>query len=148
VADTIADRIISAIQTRLQTITVANGFSTNAGNAVYLDRASLDSEQTFPAILVFDLEEESEPLTNRRQRNRMTIQVVGFAQDTDCRPLVGDIKDAVLDATDTHLSGLAHNVGYDGYQIERPEDGSRFARVNVLFNAEYDENYGDPYTLI
>ena len=147
-ADTIADRIVTAIVTRLQTISVANGYTTEAGANVFTDRQGLDSEAvTYPAILVFDLEEESEELVNRRQRNRMTLQIVGFAKDVDVRPLIGDIKASVFDATDTTLSGLAHHLGYAGYTIERPEDGSRFDRADISLWCEYDENYGDPYTL-
>lgn len=147
-ADTIADRIVTVIATRLEAILVASGFNTDAGLSVYTDTASIDSETIdYPALLVYDLEEDTEPLTNRRQRNRMIVQIVATAKDTDVRPLIGDIKTACLLAADTTLSGLAHHLGYGGYSVERPEDGTRFARAEIQLWAEYDENYGDPYTL-
>ena len=146
--DTIADRIVTAVYSRLQAIQVASGYQTDAGDNVFLDRASLDSESIdYPALLVYDLSEETEELTSGRYRNRLAIQVCAFAKDADVRPLIGDIKKACLLAADTTLAGLAHHLGYSGYTIERPEDGSRFARADVQFWAQYDENYGDPYTL-
>lgn len=147
-ADTIADRIVAAVYARLQSILIAGGYNTDAGKSVYMDRASLDSETIdYPALLVYDLQEDTEALTNSRQRNRLALQVDGFAKDADVRPLVGDVKKAVLLVSDSTISGLCHHLGYDGYSIERPEDGSRFARAEVRFWCEYDENYGDPYTL-
>ena len=148
-ADTIADRIVAVIVARLQAIKIADGYNTDAGYSVFTDRASLDSESIdYPAILVYDLEEDTEQITSGRQRNRMAIQIAAFAKDSDVRPLIGDIKTACLLASATTLGGLAHHLGYAGYSIERPEDGTRFARAEVQLWAEYDENYGDPYTLI
>lgn len=147
-ADTIADRIINAIYARLEAILVSSGFNTDAGKSVYLDQSSLDSEATiYPALLVFDLEETTEELLPRRQRNRLAAKIIGLCKDTDARPLIGDIKTACL-LSDSELGGLCHHLAYDGYSMERQEDGSRFARVEVRLWCEYDEAYGDPYTLL
>ena len=147
-ADTISDRIVAAVASRLETILVASGYNTDAGRSVYINKASLDSETIdYPALGVYSSGEDSEQITSRRQRNRMEIQIAALAKDSDIGPLIGDIKTACLLAADTTLSGLAHHLGYGGHSIERPEDGSRFARAEVQLWAEYDENYGDPYTL-
>lgn len=149
---TLAQQNIEAIKSRLQAILISGGFNTDAGGQVFVGRRSFDENDTLPALAVFDNGEESQELTSMRVRNELVISVEGFVAAggdalTATSNLVGDIKSSVLLA-DISLGGLSQYLGYRGYQVQPPRDGSGIGSVLVNFSIVYDEGYGAPYTAI
>lgn len=153
-ADSIAKRILTAVATRLSAITVAGGYHTDAGKRIYMGMPSFDSEDdTFPLLAVFSREEPPQALTGQRSRNTLTVLVNGFLlADNDAtnkaHDTLADVKKAVLLAADSTLGGLAHHLAYLGSEQRLPEDGSTVVALEIRFDATYDENYGDPYTVL
>lgn len=141
----IQEQIVDAVALRLAAIKLSADYNTDLGKKIYLDRSDLfESADVLPAALVFDTEETPEKLTPRRYRNTLRITVDCFSTTTNMRGMLADIKQAVLLA-DATLGGLCHHLTYAGFERGRPEDGVKVETLSVLFDAVYDEDYGDPY---
>ena len=100
-ATSVQEQITNAVVARLQVIKVIDGYNTDLGKKVYTDRSDLmEGADILPAALVFDSEESPELLTNKRYRNLLRLAVDCFSTTTNMRPMLADIKKAVLLAAD------------------------------------------------
>ena len=149
-ADTIAKRIVDAVATRLSGIVTGAGYNTDAGNQVYTGRRSFDASDPLPALSVWMTGEDTEPETNLRFRNQLSIDIEGFAligsdAHAAAHALLGDVKKALY-AAEVTLGGLANNMIYTGSDIGPPDDGSGIVTITARIVVEYDSSWNDPYT--
>lgn len=156
VQDSIPKKILSALETRLETILTDDGFNTDAGLNVYRGRRSFDwaDATLFPAVSVFDPVEEADPSHEERIDNILTVFIEGhcWADPDDpadgAHDLLADIKKAVLVYDNQTLGGLAASMEYGGREIEFPDDAGSVVTVRVTVKIAYPELYGDPYTIL
>ncbi|MBE0568730.1 MAG: hypothetical protein IH577_03520 [Deltaproteobacteria bacterium] len=114
------DAIVDAVVARMQTITVANGYVTNAGARVYRWKASVVAPSECPAIDVRD--PDRRPLGVYAggavvRDYELTVEITGLAAsgaDTDggLNLIVADIMKAVLEGDQT-WGGKAIQTKYD-----------------------------------
>lgn len=109
-ADSIRQQIITALDTRLKTITTANGYKTNAGRNVFdwLDRDLADTE--LDAIIYRDVSNQFQADYFGGTGNRLRIEIEGRTKQASTtaaqiRKIVDDIYKAV--GTDETFGGLA-----------------------------------------
>lgn len=139
---------IAAIETRLQAITVVNGYNTNAGNQVHLGLRGFDAEaETFPQLSIASGQEQVEELTARRYRCRREIRISGYVEDVSAPTvaleyLIEDVQRA-MEQSDETLGGLVHFLGYEGLDVNEPrEDGGAVSSMVISYVIEYDRSYG------
>jgi hypothetical protein len=113
------DAILDAVVARMQTITTANGYSTDAGQRVSRWRAAVATPAECPAIDVRDPERRPLGVYTQNVRDyELTVECTAFAAagaDTDgaLNQIVDDILKAVLEGDET-WGGLAVKTVFDG----------------------------------
>ena len=150
-------QVESAIVTRLQTILIADGYNTDAGNRVTQGRRTFDPSE-LPALSVFipvvELDDSKPP---HAQRNDCLLQLVVEGHITavdmnmpavDGHALISDIKRAMFDSDDRTLGGLVNDFRWQRDVLDIPDDGSHVVHVSVEALAPYPEIYGDPYYVL
>jgi len=146
-------QVLDAIQTRLEAITVANGYNTNAGNQVHLGmrKANPDDVDTGPVLNIYDTSDEADETTGwgaEPIHTTMRINVDSFIRYVDAEVtltahlLFQDIFNATLNVADRTLSGLALDFGYSGRTVEYPEPGGDTVSVSVEFTCLIQMPYG------
>jgi hypothetical protein len=162
-ADPLNLRAVNALIARLQGITVAGGYNTNAGARVFHGRRNLEKAQ-LPAIVVFEGDETAvnSPGTSGAPPDgttdsmlvSLTLVVEGYAvaEPTAEGPalslLKADIKKAALvyDAPSlADVDGLIGKLAYSGANPLLRPDGSAVEGVQIQFTARLIEGYGNPY---
>ncbi len=152
--DTIAKRIVLAVDARLKTILTGSGFNTDAGNNVYRGRRSFEAVHlaTVPvAVTVFSPETEAEDDNRDRIDNDMTVAIefVAVPQDADnpfdtAQDVLGDIATAV-ELADRTLGGLAVNFRRAGQTVQMPADSATVVTGRASYAAVFPDLYGKPY---
>ena len=149
-ADSIAKRIIQALESRLQSIVISGGFNTDAGLSVHGGVPVLDESVLLPLLILPLPEERGDRETSGRYLNIMrapVICLINAATDEayNGQDLLADIKTAVL-LPDVTLGGLSQSVEYKGTEALPREEGSFLVGFIVDFEIEYNEGYGSPDT--
>ena len=147
-ADSIAEQIIDAIVARLQGITVGGGFNTSP--SVGRNRPNIDASggDPLPALVVQEQQESSTPFAaSQRMRNQFLLVILCYTRG-DLSELIADVKTAVFVANGRNLGGLAHDVRQEGWRRTEDELATDLQTAAVEVTVVYDENYGDPYTLL
>jgi hypothetical protein len=157
-SDSISEKVFAAIIAQLRTITLENGYRTDAGANVLRARRSLQPDE-LPAIVIFDEGETPADGTADGRHYSMTIQqVIGvevhtMADKDDTGQMIGllkaDVKQALLSWA--NAGGLVSCVGdklgvlsYDGCTALSREDGGESESCALTFTATYKEGYGNP----
>ena len=140
---------MTAIDTRLKLITIANGYETNAGNNVYefWDVALEDDE--LPAIIWRDGAEDSELVVNTTQGRTLTVELIlqalGVTAPAILRKLIADVEKAI--AVDNTWGGIAIFTSVmtivDTFDVEHKDRriGACRARFTVLYRTGYLNSY-------
>lgn len=148
-ADSIRQRIMTAIDIRLKTILISGGYETNAGSNVYefWDIALQDDE--VPAIIWRDGAENAELLVSTTQDRTLTVELtyhaVGATAPATLRKVIADVEKAIL--VDYTWGGLAIFTSpvdiVDTFDMEHQERrvGACRARFTVLYRTGYLNSY-------
>lgn len=152
--DSVAQQIFNALTTRLEQITVANGY--NNDPEIFKGRRSFTWRVGSPVRITVWSPEASPPEERHAERIdvSLTVMVEGFAEDGGTNPfdtalkMIADIKKAVLGPDDQTLGGLVSAMGWAGDGVHMPEEGSKIVSAQVGLVIEYPELRGDPYTVI
>lgn len=154
-------QIIDALVGKLQTITTANGYNTDAGNSVYKSFVTYTDIREFPALTLLIGDANYAPLTNQKytsgaaaeSADGWAISVVGYTKVasnvghagvmTDAiEELVEDIIKAVLNVYNLGLS-FVHNVYLTAVlPYEDWEAGVGVAQI--VFQVKYDFEKASP----
>jgi len=108
-SDTIRDQIIQALKTRLETITVANGYETNIAN-VYDYKADTIDPSLMPAANIKD-PNESQLRRGRNLHCSLEIEIIIHIAGNNraaIRNFYGDIVKAI--GVDVRFGGLSQNT--------------------------------------
>lgn len=141
-ADSIAQQIMNAIGTRLQGITIANGYNTNAGNNVFADRVTPLIETELPGLIYRDPEEDEEALTMGYHQMTLKVEIeavtYGAIAPKDVRnKLIADVKKAVR--TDLTWGGLALDTRITGRSLQIEQKDHLIAGATIRLEIDYRE---------
>lgn len=133
VGDTIRQRIVDALETRLGSIMIAGGYKTDAGENVFKWRDHAVPEANLPAILFRDNGETREQDTVNKVSHflELGLQILasGETADETIRQIYGDILQALR--VDESFGDLAE-------MVILPEDSLEVFQVsNKTFGAEF-----------
>ncbi len=145
--------ILEAFRTRLQLITIANDYDTDAGNAVYLgELVSLGPDDADQAIAI-DVQEDvivqtMGPVPEMQIRLALDIQALSRAALAQpwiaVEEVVGDIKKAIELTSETWLGALAQELTRGPTQTLEREEGSTVVGAAVGYEVLYTETWGAP----
>lgn len=156
-AETIAQLELQDIVDRLETISVANGYNTDAGSHVFRGRTYIDEDNELPGLTVIENDEQGTEaqVSGTQVRETTGYEVHGLITADPNNPLdaghqlVADIKRALFQ----HPSGpefetlpkSGATLEYLGRQVLSSPLGSELAEVMVQLNVSHSEQYGNPY---
>lgn len=139
-ADSIRQQIITALDTRLRTITTANGYLTNVGQRVFdwLDRDLADTE--LDAIVYRDPANEisQETFSQVDNRVRVEIEVKTKSASTTAaqvRKLIEDVYKAI--GIDETFGGLAHEAQPVSENIDIQQADKIMGSATVVIDIYY-----------
>lgn len=133
--------IITALITRLQTITVANGYATAIGTKVYSWRTTALAESSLPCLIVNDTEISRDyEAAIGRARNSMTVEITGLLSGSstvaNARSLEEDIYKC-LHGYET-VGGTASWLTIDKSSILIEQNEQIGGAVTALLTIQYD----------
>lgn len=144
-------RLVDAIMTRLQTITVANGYETNLGARVYEWRTTPLGADEMPGLIFRDTDEVI-PQTGLVEEHEITLEIEmyassGVATPATTRKAIADVIKCV--GADVTFGGLAQD------SVPHPEESIAFEHkdkivggVMLKFKVKYLSYRFDPYTIV
>jgi len=141
-ANTKRQQIIDAVRTRLQSITVTNGYDFNLGNHVLEWRTTMLNDNEMPGIVFRDIQNikvERGPVAYFRWGLNIEINIItqGGTSITDIRKMLGDVYKAI--GTDVRWGGLAiltEQPNNDEIQSEQQE--RKITGVSIRLQIIYD----------
>lgn len=145
------ERIINEIAVALKTILTANGYRTEAGDNVFIDRSNFDDVETTPFI---NLDESTDDIieqsgTRQGQKFKLSLPIAVEGTNT-CSPLepsskghelIGDIKQCLFDRV---WSTDIIEIRYQNSTIAQHESGSGIVSVSINAEVIYAETIGNP----
>lgn len=162
-ANSIRQQIVNAIQARLETILITNGYETNAGTVVYQHKANPISNSVTQAISFADTEEaavEGENtmgLTSSHVK-KLLIEVSLFTNEITQKPaiarkMLADIELCIFKdlagvddfVTAQRWGGLAQKSDFVSNNIAVSQQDLIPSLVTYIFTIDYITNLNDPY---
>ncbi len=144
-------QVLSATKTRFQTITVSNGYNTNAGQRVY--HGVPHTKDDGDPWIVMSTPEPADYVEAAQNHRHVEMPVMVEAAMKPADPanplasaelLLGDLEKAIF-LVDRTLGGLAKNVVSNRAGTRDREDGGELVGAFVEFRVVYTDKYGDPY---
>jgi hypothetical protein len=143
-------QVLAAIRERLQAITVANGYATDAGLHIH-HGGEVTAHDEMP-VLIYRPEPAVLVAEGRQEQWRVTVMVTGLAISEGEDPLdaaealLADIKQALFTPTDRTLGGVAIDVApASGADTFDREPGGSFVGCIVPALVEFIETRGEPH---
>ncbi len=133
-------QIIDAIKTRLQTIKIANGYSTNIGNNVFEWKHSPVSAEKASGLVFRDVSNTIEIGVLGRFRWKLGIEIeiitAGGTASADIRKMIADVYKAIN--ADIFWNGLALNTEQPEDEMQIIQEEKTIAGVLIRFSILYD----------
>lgn len=150
-ADPVALQILKALKTRLDTISVANGYNYDPSVVLGLQQIN-DDQMSAPIIHIYETDDDATGDARLYEAQVIDLRVevqahmrLGALVKADALAyLWQDIMRAVFDVTDTTLGGLALTVLRGPKQYVYPQPGGETVAVNQRVDVRYLETYGEP----
>ncbi|MEJ1463314.1 MAG: hypothetical protein RPU15_08565 [Candidatus Sedimenticola sp. (ex Thyasira tokunagai)] len=147
-ADSIRELITQAVLSRMQTVTVVNGYETDVGLMLERARRSFEEDE-LPAGAVWPGPEESAAgYQNTGQEMQIDIdlhsRVGNETADKAANRLIADARKG-METYDAPLAALIDGLQYAGADPQYPEDGGEIVSVKVTYKITYQTVRGDPY---
>ena len=147
-ADTIRQQIITAVDTQLKTISVANGYRTALGATVQeWDLTPLSAANETTGRLEYrDGGEDRLDLTVGEQTMGLPLVIrvltPGSTSMADIRKMLADVAKAMYE--DPTFGGLADDTNQEGpATLDKGEEADEAAGVEILYRIEYTVARGD-----
>ena len=151
-SDTIREKILLQIMTRLSIIKVSGGYHTNIGDRVLRVRKAIDPDE-LPASVLWPLPEEAEQLSYGNLRCSMPIKVTAFLNFGAENPSVvsekvlGDLIKCLTSSSWVRSPDYISDIAYrGGGSDEYPEEGETVVGTHADFAVVYETENGDPYS--
>ena len=148
-ANSLSKQIVAALRARLEGISVAAGFNTDAGSVVRHGRLKADSRSLHLAILS-GASTESQDAARQRVNCRLTVEIAACIPTTpedvgeDVEDVVEDIQRAIEVDTGRSLGGIASDVAPLGRGRAVPVDGTANEYTWLTYLVSYIRGYGQP----
>jgi len=146
-ADTIRQQIIDAVDTQLQTISVANGYRTELGATVQeWDVTPLDPDSETERLEYRDEEEGRADLTVGEHTMGLVLVVrvltAGSTSAADIREMIADVAKAMYE--DPTFGGLASDTNQESPAVlDKDEAADTASGAEIRFLIEYTVTRGD-----
>lgn len=144
-------RILQAVASRGYAIRQADGYYTDLGSDVRLDKREPDIND-LPVLLVYLGTRTAEDTQNKRAKCATTITVEGFCAPAGDAETIGiemlaDIQRAI-ELEDETLGGLTpQGLEFQSDEIYMPESGENVVGAMVTYTAPHIRKSGDPEIL-
>lgn len=145
--------ILLALESKLQTVLIANGYNTNAGQNVIVDPEALDADAlNVPAVRLFEQEATAEQrLPNTTQckvRTTYVVEVVHVVPNTanhtqEAHKVVADVCNALFSGK-VVIERLPINLTYEGHRILPRQAGSKSVVIQVRGSHVSAESFAQP----
>ncbi len=145
-------RIMDEIVARVQTITVANGYTSDIGERVFVDNRNPQDTEV-PCAMVSFTQRTGESTVSCAAKTTMTITVTGYLVLDDAIgyqiafDLLGDIQRAVETDDNTIgnlLMGAEYGLTFASEGVGFPDAGGNVIAATTTYNAPSMRLYGDP----
>lgn len=138
--------IMDALKTRLQTILIANGYQTDAGQKVFVWRATPLGENEVPAIMADDTDiSHDDGAIMGMTRHTMTVGLVAVISGTsslvEARKTRADLKKCLFGFHT--MGGLANRLDVLKTAIEMKQFENLIAGATAQVQIEYDTPRGE-----
>jgi hypothetical protein len=153
-ADPMPLQILDAIEGRLQGISVAAGYNTDAGATVRQGIAPINPDELDcgPVVAVYETQDQPSDDETLQAQAVIVLTViveaqVRYGQDSSAQALSylwQDLNRAVFQPDDTTLGGLVLAVMRGPRDFEYPPAGGETVAVRQAVNVQYVETYGTP----
>ena len=143
----IRQQIINAVDARLKTIKIANGYNYDLGNNVFEWRDAPLSDSNLPALIYRDLSCDTEYLETHRHKIHIEVELV--IKDTlasAVRKMIADVLKAI--GVDPQWSNLAINTHPEGDEMQVKQSEKIIGGASVKFAIEFRTKEWDPYVTI
>jgi hypothetical protein len=129
--------IVDALDTRLQTITTANGYSQNLGVHEWLVTPLEESD--LPAVIFRDTTDDIDTDEMLRRDHTLTVEMDVAASATASPDTVRELMRDILTAigTDKTLGGVCYDIEPQTASLEVSEADQRLAGGNVVIEIRY-----------
>jgi hypothetical protein len=142
--DSIRQKIITAIDTRLKTILIANDYQTNMGNHIFAWREEALQESELDGLIYKD---RTESKVEGCGIDEMTMPVEIEIDSTSpelVRKCLADLEKAI--AVDRTWGQLAIHTKLETSEMAVEQKEKSFAASKILMTVEYQTVMGDPLT--
>lgn len=145
--------LIASLVPRLQAITVANGYATNAGALVVFGPVPRKDGDAMPFIRLLETSAEQESQIANRPTAKIRVNFVAEAcaeQSTAANImstghlLIGDLKRAMFGDRTRDLNATAIEARLEGYSILPPEDGSDIVVAQLRGSFAFTDDFTSP----
>lgn len=139
---------LTELQTRLQNITVAKGYQTDAGDLIFIGEAPALGESDPTEALAIVIQPDEPGFQGEKVVIRLPVEVWAIAKTTEpwgtVEAVVADIKTAI--ETDRDLAGtlLPRGLERGVTQALQREDGQQYVGASVAYRLVYAEEWGAP----
>ena len=142
-------RILDAMAARLSAITIANGYETNAGQALYIGAAPELSENDPPAgIAIVPLDTTTREDGPIWETFPLDIQAIAYADLEQpwiaVELVIGDIKRAIEQEDRTLSSILKGDLDRNSTKTLERQPGSKTVGAGVTYVCSFVEPWGNP----
>lgn len=122
--------IIDALVARLEDLTVANGYASNAGQTIYCHYPENLQVETTPCLIIRDTSDSLDPSGRIETVHTLRIEITGIVAsgvttDQACRQLIDDIVHVVMNDDDRTMADVCDTMDLvDGgsIQVEQQTD--------------------------
>jgi hypothetical protein len=148
-ADSIRQSIVNAVDARLKTIKIANGYETDIGLNVNRWKAIPVSSDKEYELIYRDVSCETVYLEAHRHKLHFEVEAIikaGSISDNQVRKMLADILKAI--GVDPQWSNLAINTHPEGDEINILQTEKIIGGTIIRFAIEFRTKEWDPYTTI
>ncbi len=146
--DTVRQKIMDAIDTRLQTILIANGYKTDAGLKVFAWKDFGMDDADLPALVYKDIIDDPDQVTIGNVDNTLLVEVTALAakgstSDEQIREMIADVIKAV--GVDETWGDLAEFTLLPSASMEVEQLEKKIFGAQVDLRIEYQTARFDPF---
>lgn len=145
--------LLTSLVPRLQAISVANGYATNAGASVLLGPIPRQPGESMPFCRLHEISAAVESAVPYRPTAKLRVDFMAeaYAQQATAaqivatgHTLIGDLKKALFGDAARDLNGAALSAQLEGYSVQPPEDGSDVVVAQVRGSFIFTDHFNSP----
>jgi hypothetical protein len=142
--------LLTSLVPRLQAISTANGYATNAGASVLLGPVPRGEAEAYPFTRLHETDAAPESAVAFRPSAKIRVQFTAEAFAEESTPsnimatghkLVGDLKKAMFGDVARDMNGAAIDARLEGYSIQPPEPGSSVVVAMVRGSFSFHDDF-------